>query len=232
MIFIVTAAMKKEIDEIKKSLQSSRKFRVFTDYSDEIGVLQKDTLDRDIVFLVETGIGKLEASLHTYQALKKLPKARVVLNVGCCGTNDDQLLNKVIVASDIYEGDFNDMENIHFVKTNSGIYNYLRQEIFSLRIPLITTDQFINSEVYAQELTKYFRLQNQSVAFDMEAFAGSYAVSQVPETNAMFIPVKIVSDCLGQNYNEFWESVDARRIGEVTIKALTFIKKYLNGENS
>jgi len=146
------------------------------------------------LFFCKTGVGKVSAALHTYDAALRL-KPDMVLSVGSAGTLHHQV-GDIVLCSHFMD---RDLEKIAYLgvpfefdfSAELALYDFKA----ALKGFLSTGDTFQTDK-------------NESSAgmhadvYDMEAFGSAQACKQL---KIPFLAVKYITDVIGQNSLKHWE---------------------------
>jgi len=161
------------------------------------------------LFFCRTGVGKVSAALHTYEAALRL-KPNLVLNVGSAGTIHHQL-GDIVVCNHFVD---RDLEKIaHFgVPFELDFSAELASYVFKLDVNgcVSTGDTFQTDK---EESSTGMHAD----VFEMEAFGSAQACKQL---NLPFLAIKYVTDVIGQNSLKHWEDKldDAKESLEMYLK--------------
>lgn len=175
-----------------------------------------------------TGIGKVNAAVSLARYFYKTPAKYLpdlVLNVGCAGCNDANLLTEIVQCSRWYNGDFDDLrsesnehaDRICYISKDKKVTGWDLKNAY----PCITTDHFVQNPRDARELREYCDEEG-SVIFDMESFAEAEVCKRF---EIEFMSVKIISDTTSKlGYKKFWTADNPRPTMADAVRKVLFNK--------
>ena len=146
------------------------------------------------LYFCRTGVGKVSAAIHTYEAVLRL-KPDLVLAVGSAGTLHHQV-GDIVVCNRFID---RDLEKIAYLGVLCEIDFSAELDVFGLGMEMngsvSTGDTFqTDREASASGL--------HADVFDMEAYGSAQACKQL---NTPFVAIKYITDVIGQNSLKHWE---------------------------
>lgn len=163
------------------------------------------------LFFCRTGVGKVSAALHTYEAVLGL-KPDMVLAVGSAGTLHHQV-GDIVVCNHFID---RDLEKIAYLGVPFQLDFIDELASFSIRQDV---DGTVSTGDTFQENADDSSTGKWADVFDMEAFGGAQACKML---GVPFVAVKYITDVIGQNSIKHWEEKleDAKMGLEVFLKSL------------
>lgn len=146
------------------------------------------------LFFCKTGVGKVAAALHTYEAVLRL-KPDLVMAVGSAGTLHHQV-GDIMVCSRFID---RDLEKIAYLGVPFECDFSAELAPFNLRADVngcVSTGDTFQTD--REETSTGLHAD----VFDMEAFGSAQACKQL---NIPFLAVKYITDVIGQNSLKHWE---------------------------
>ena len=197
----IVCAMQEELDSILSSLDANYKIEKNKEFSTYMMNYHKNEL-----FLILSGIGKVNATIHTQYLIDKY-QVDMVINVGVAGCLSEKLtFGDVVVATDLVQHDINvlafgvpigqipRMDVFSFVSDAKLLSCAMTVKLdgFSLVSGrIVSGDQFIDDRDKAKHLAQQFG----ALACEMEGAAVAHTcyVNKVP-----FVVIRAMSDLAGR----------------------------------
>jgi len=163
------------------------------------------------VFFCRTGVGKVSAALHTYEAVQRL-KPTLVVSVGSAGTLHHQV-GDIVVCNHFVD---RDLEKIAHLGVPFELDFSAELVPFDFGAPengCISTGDTFQTDHEESSTGRH------ADVFDMEAFGSAQACKSLCIS---FMAVKYITDVIGQNSIKHWEEkLEDAKIGlEAFLKSL------------
>lgn len=225
----IIAAMKEEMQEIKKIMQEIEEIKI-----KEL-IFFKGKINNNIIILVEAGIGKVNAARVTQLMIDKFEIERII-NVGSAGSANNELkIGDIVIGKRLVQHDFDITAFGHpkgfitnigqYVESDSELISKMEQTIlklsqneFKIKIGTIASGDIFCTE---PKMKEKIRTKFNADAIEMEGAA----IAQVCKLNDIpFIVIRSISDNPnGKNeitFDQFLEKA-SKRCAEI-------INKFLN----
>ena len=146
------------------------------------------------LFFCRTGVGKVSAALHTYEAVLGL-KPDLVLAVGSAGTLHHQV-GDIVVCNHFID---RDLEKIAYLGVPCELDFSAELDAFGLGVEM--KGSVSTGDTFQTDRDTSTNGLHADV-FDMEAYGSAQACKQL---NTSFVAIKYITDVIGQNSLKHWE---------------------------